>query len=163
RRRPSCRRRRRLGGDQADPRGCDGGRRSGARDPPADAGRAVRRASRRVRVLFLTHRLPYAPNRGDRVRAYHLLRLLSARPEVDLLSLVHDAEEASHAGDLASMAASVTTVAVPRYRNLLRTALFFPTSRPATHTMLDAPDLSSAVATLARRSPDAVLAYCSGM
>lgn len=116
-----------------------------------------------MRVLYLTHRLPYAPNRGDRVRAYHLLRVLSARAEVDLLSLVHDADEASHAGDLASMAASVTTVAVPRYRNLLRTALFFPTSRPATHTMLDAPDLSSAVAALARRSPDAVLAYCSGM
>jgi sugar transferase (PEP-CTERM/EpsH1 system associated) len=116
-----------------------------------------------VRVLFLTHRLPYAPNRGDRVRAYHLLRVLSARADVDLLSLVHDAEEASHAGDLQSMAASVTTVAVPRLRNLIRTAAALPTRRPATHTMLDAPELSATVASLARRSPDVVLAYCSGM
>jgi sugar transferase (PEP-CTERM/EpsH1 system associated) len=116
-----------------------------------------------VRILFLTHRLPYAPNRGDRVRAYHLLRLLSRRADVDLLSLVHDADEASHAGDLSSLAASVTTVSVPRVRNLLRTAAFLPTSRPATHTMLDAPDLNDAVASLARRSPDVVLAYCSGM
>ena len=29
-----------------------------------------------MRVLFLTHRLPYAPNRGDRIRAYHILRAL---------------------------------------------------------------------------------------
>jgi predicted transcriptional regulator len=27
-----------------------------------------------VRVLFLTHRLPYAPNRGDRIRASHLVQ-----------------------------------------------------------------------------------------
>ena len=25
-----------------------------------------------MRILFLTHRLPYAPNRGDRVRAFHI-------------------------------------------------------------------------------------------
>src|SRR5207247_9362003 len=43
-----------------------------------------------VRVLFLTHRLPYAPNRGDRIRAYHILRMLASRAEVELVSLVHD-------------------------------------------------------------------------
>jgi sugar transferase (PEP-CTERM/EpsH1 system associated) len=116
-----------------------------------------------VRVLFLTHRLPYAPNRGDRVRAYHLLRVLAGRAEVDLLSLVHDAEEASHAGDLASLAASVTAIPVPRFRNMLRSAALLPTSQPTTHTMLDAPDLAGAIGSLARRSPDVVLAYCSGM
>ena len=41
-----------------------------------------------MRVLFLTHRLPYAPNRGDRIRAYHLLREMSQVAEVDLVSLV---------------------------------------------------------------------------
>jgi len=116
-----------------------------------------------VRILFLTHRLPYAPNRGDRVRAYHLLRALSARADVDLLSLVHDADEASHAGDLASLAASVTAIPVPRFMNMLRSAAFLPSSRPTTHTLLDAPQLTGAIASLARRSPDVVLAYCSGM
>ena len=116
-----------------------------------------------MRVLFLTHRLPYAPNRGDRVRAYHLLRVLSRRAEIDLLSLVHDAEEASHARDLAAVAASVTTIAVPRFRNMLRSAAFLASSRPTTHTMLDAPELADVVASAARRSPDVVLAYCSGM
>jgi sugar transferase (PEP-CTERM/EpsH1 system associated) len=79
------------------------------------------------------------------------------------VSLVHDAEEASHVSDLSSLAASVTAAAVPRARNLIRTAAFLPTSRPATHTMLDAPDLSGTVASLALRSPDVVLGYCSGM
>ena len=67
-----------------------------------------------MRVLLLTHRLPYAPNRGDRVRAYHLLRGLAQRADVDLLSLVHDDEEEAHARDLDGVAASVTTIRVSR-------------------------------------------------
>jgi sugar transferase (PEP-CTERM/EpsH1 system associated) len=116
-----------------------------------------------VRVLFLTHRLPYAPNRGDRVRAYHLLRVLSSQAEVDLLSFTHDDDEASHARDLLPLTASVTVIPVPRFRNMLRSAAFLPSSRPLTHTMLDAPELTGAVTALAHRSPDVVLAYCSGM
>jgi len=116
-----------------------------------------------VRVLFLTHRLPYAPNRGDRVRAYHLLRVLSRRAEVDLLSLVHDDDEAAHIGDLASLASSVTVVRVPRVRNLVRSAVGLATSTPITHTMLDSPELTDAVSLLGSRAPDVVLAYCSGI
>jgi len=116
-----------------------------------------------VRVLFLTHRLPYAPNRGDRVRAYPLLRVLSRHADVDLLSLAHDDEEASHAGDLASLAATVNVVRVPKLRNLIHSAVMLPTSTPTTHTMLDSPELGDAVDALARRGPDVVLAYCSGM
>jgi hypothetical protein len=33
-------------------------------------------------VLFLTHRIPYPPNKGDKVRSYHLLKHLSARHRV---------------------------------------------------------------------------------
>ena len=45
-----------------------------------------------MRVLVLTHRLPYAPDRGDRLRAYHVLQHLRTRAEVELVSLVHDDE-----------------------------------------------------------------------
>lgn len=117
-----------------------------------------------MNVLFLTHRLPYAPNRGDRVRAYFLLQTLRAQATIDVLSLVHDDEEALHAGDLIGVAASVRTVRVSRARNLVRTVLSLPTRQPATHTMLDAPTLDAAVAAaVAARRPDVVLAYCSGM
>ena len=46
-----------------------------------------------MRILFLTHRLPYAPNRGDRIRAYYLLREMSQLGDVTLFSLVHDDDE----------------------------------------------------------------------
>jgi hypothetical protein len=67
-----------------------------------------------VRVLFLTHRLPFAPNRGDRIRAYHLLRVLARVADVHLVSLVHDEEEASHSGDLRDVVVSGSKVALER-------------------------------------------------
>jgi sugar transferase (PEP-CTERM/EpsH1 system associated) len=117
-----------------------------------------------MRVLFLTHRLPYAPNRGDRIRAYHILRLLCERADVELVSLVHDADEARHADDVRRLGAAVTVVAVPRLRNLIRAGAALITKRPLTHVLLDAPDIDDTLrAICAERRPDLVLAYCSGM
>ncbi len=117
-----------------------------------------------MRILFLTHRLPYAPNRGDRIRAYYILRHLSAAADVDVVSLVHDDEEAAHVEELREWADSVTTVRVGRARSLVRAAAALLTPRPLTHALLDAgglrPSLERAVA---RARPDVVLAYCSGM
>jgi len=116
-----------------------------------------------VRILFLTQRLPYAPNRGDRVRAYHLLKHLRPHAEIDLVSFVHDAEEASHAGEAAALASTVEAIPVPRVRNLIRSGLSLPTSRPTTHTMLDAPDARRRIARLVQANPPSVvLAYCTG-
>jgi polysaccharide biosynthesis protein PslH len=117
-----------------------------------------------MRVLFLTHRLPYAPNRGDRIRAYHLLKELSRSFEVDVLSLVHDAEEASHVDSMRGLASSVVTARSVRWRNAARTAAGLLTTIPATHTMLDAAELRSRLRShIVDRRPDVVLAYCSGV
>ena len=117
-----------------------------------------------MRVLMLTHRLPYAPNRGDRLRAYHILRTLSQVAEVDLVSLVHDRDEASHASDLRGLARRVVTLPVSRVRNLVRSVPALATTRPLTHILLDAPGAQRAIETLVgERTPDVVLAYCSGM
>jgi sugar transferase (PEP-CTERM/EpsH1 system associated) len=116
-----------------------------------------------MRILALTHRLPYAPNRGDRLRAYHILRYLNARADLDLVSLVHDDEEASHAGSMADVAATVTVVRVPKYRNRVRGLLSLPGTVPLTHVLLDGPDRRAVLGDIVtRRPPDVVFAYGSG-
>lgn len=45
-------------------------------------------------LLFLAHRLPYPPNKGDKVRSYHLLRQLSRRWRVHVGSFVDDPADA---------------------------------------------------------------------
>ena len=117
-----------------------------------------------MRILFLTHRLPYAPNRGDRVRAYHLLHEMSRWAEVDLVSLVHDADEDAHVRDLRDVTSSITTAKVPRLAGMLRAAAALPTPKPTTHSLLHAPGLAGTVADLViARRPDLVFAYCTGV
>jgi len=117
-----------------------------------------------MRVLVLTHRLPYAPNRGDRLRAYHMLRKLQQHGDVDLVSLVHDDEEASHAAAMRSWVSSVTALPVSHMRSYVNAALALPTRIPLTHAMLDAPGIRSALRAICdRRPPDVVFAYCSSM
>jgi sugar transferase (PEP-CTERM/EpsH1 system associated) len=117
-----------------------------------------------MNVVFLTHRLPYAPNRGDRARAYHTVRLLAPRVKLEVISLVHDEEEAAEVGRVRGLGAQVATFEVPKWANRLRAVSRLAGSRPLTHFLLDAPGIADALAQLvANRRPDVVLAYCSGM
>lgn len=117
-----------------------------------------------MRVLFLTHRLPYSPDRGDRIRAFHMLRIMSARADVDLVSLVHDEPEAAHASDLRRICSSVTVASVSPMRSYPAALLSVLMRRPITHALLDSPEMKGALADVVRRRrPEVVLAYCSGM
>ena len=42
------------------------------------------------RVLYVTHRVPYPPDKGDRIRNYHVLRQLAKRARVWLLALADE-------------------------------------------------------------------------
>ena len=47
-------------------------------------------------LLFLVHRLPYPPNKGDKVRSFHLLKHLAARHRVFLGTFVDDPDDVQH-------------------------------------------------------------------
>ena len=117
-----------------------------------------------MRLLFLTHRLPYAPNRGDRIRAFHLIRFLAGSFEIHLVSLVHDDDEWSHRGDLSALTASTDVARVSRLRRALPAVLSLPGSRPLTHALLHSRSVRTVLARrIARSRPDVALVYCSGM
>ena len=117
-------------------------------------------------VLFLTHRLPYAPNRGDRIRSRYVLRALSKHFDVHVASLVHDAEEAAHAVDLAGLARTTTIAPVPWLRNRFQAArvLLSDSRTPLTLTLLHSPRLHERLEELIRHvRPDVIVASCSSM
>jgi sugar transferase (PEP-CTERM/EpsH1 system associated) len=116
-----------------------------------------------MRILFLTHRLPYAPNRGDRIRAFHLLRLLGSRHQVHVVSLVHDDEEESHLSDMKTLATSARAARVPKLRNHVNAIAALAGSRPLTHVLLASQALNTAIEDAVKETnPDLVLAYCTG-
>lgn len=43
-----------------------------------------------MRILFLVHRIPYPPNKGDKIRSYNLLQHLTKQHEVYLGSLIDE-------------------------------------------------------------------------
>jgi sugar transferase (PEP-CTERM/EpsH1 system associated) len=47
-------------------------------------------------LLFLAHRIPYPPNKGDKIRSYHLLRHLSRRYRVFLGAFIDDTSDWQH-------------------------------------------------------------------
>ena len=49
-----------------------------------------------MKILYLVHRLPYPPNKGDKVRSYHLLKHLAARHEVHLGTFLDDPDDEQH-------------------------------------------------------------------
>lgn len=117
-----------------------------------------------MRVLFLTHRLPYAPNRGDRARAFNILKALRAHAEVDLVSLVHSPEEASHGEQLRGLVTNLEMCPVPWLPNRIRGAIHLGSQKALTHLLLDSPAMTAALERRIReQSPDVVLAFCSSM
>ena len=44
-------------------------------------------------LLFLSHRIPYPPNKGDKIRSYHLLKYLAGRYDIYLGTFVDDMDD----------------------------------------------------------------------
>lgn len=45
------------------------------------------------RILHLAHRVPFPPNKGDKIRSFHILNFLAQRHELYLATLVDDAKD----------------------------------------------------------------------
>jgi sugar transferase (PEP-CTERM/EpsH1 system associated) len=58
-------------------------------------------------LLFLCHRIPYPPNKGDKLRSYHLLRSLCRHYAVHLGAFVDDPEDWQHASALRDLCANL--------------------------------------------------------
>ena len=75
-----------------------------------------------MRILFLTARLPYPPNRGDRRRTFNFIKTLSRSHSVHLLSFIQGDEEknsVSLASEYCEKVVTVNLSKVKSYSNLL--------------------------------------------
>ncbi|MEW6254181.1 MAG: TIGR03087 family PEP-CTERM/XrtA system glycosyltransferase, partial [Planctomycetota bacterium] len=74
-------------------------------------------------LLFLAHRIPFPPNKGDKIRSFHLLKHLASRYRVHLGAFVDDPEDWQYANALKPYCASLKLVPLrPRRARLLSLA-----------------------------------------
>ncbi len=57
-------------------------------------------------LLLLIHRMPYPPNKGDKIRSYHLLKHLAQRYRVHLGTFIDDADDWQHVPRVQALCAS---------------------------------------------------------
>ncbi len=73
-------------------------------------------------ILFLTSRLPYPPDRGDRLRVFHFIEHLAADHALHLVSFVTGPEEEAHLSALHPYCRTIHTLRRPAWRAALSAA-----------------------------------------
>ena len=116
-----------------------------------------------MRVLYLCHRIPYPPDKGEKIRAFYQLQAIAARHEVDLFTLA-DGSELAHAGVLRGFCRSVVVDRLKPSMARLRALPYLLTQKPLTVPYFEYPVLRREIrAAVASRSYDRIFVYCSAM
>ncbi len=76
-------------------------------------------------LIFLAHRLPYPPNKGDKVRSYHFLKHLAERYRLFLGTFVDDPSDWKHVEALRPLCADIQVDAIVPWSKRARSATAF--------------------------------------
>ncbi|PKB25592.1 sugar transferase (PEP-CTERM/EpsH1 system associated) [Novosphingobium kunmingense] len=114
-------------------------------------------------ILFLSHRMPFPPDRGDKIRSHHVLRRLARQGPVHVATFADDERDISEEVELAAIARSyrlvrrVKPLIVAGLQSLLKRQ---PVSLPAFHS---AELTDYVIQVLAERPISAIYAFSGQM
>jgi len=118
----------------------------------------------RPRVLMLTTRMPYPLDRGDRIRAYHLLERLSRRCDVSLACVSDTPADAQDEAVVEQLTHRYARRPINARHGKLRSLVALACGRAATPSYFYRHDLAAKICQWHVEQPfDAVLTYCTGM
>lgn len=118
-----------------------------------------------MKLLYLAHRIPYPPNKGDKIRSYHELRaLVEHGHEVHLLAFADNMRDLQYQVNLARGCASVRIVRLRKLWARVRALLTLLASRPLSLGYFGSWKMRRLVKrALERHQFDAVVVYSSAM
>ena len=102
-------------------------------------------------LLFLAHRLPYPPNKGDKVRSFHFLAHLARRYRVFLGTFVDEPEDWRHVDALRGLCADVHVEALRPRSQRIASAVGFLSGEALTLPYYRSRELHRWVRDVARR------------
>ncbi len=112
-----------------------------------------------MEILFIAHRAPFPPDRGDRIRSYNVLRYLAARARVHLVAFTDDAAEMT----AADRALVDECVLVPRTKSRPRAAIeALAHGQPLSIAAFADSRVATAVTDIVARRPIAAIYVFSG-
>ena len=117
-----------------------------------------------MRILFLSHRFPYPPTFGSKVRAFNVIRHLAQEHEVSVLSLVRSDAEAKEARGIAPFCADHRAIRVHNVVQAAKIALTLASTVTASEAFFQSGALQREVdRQLASASFDLIFAHCSAV
>jgi polysaccharide biosynthesis protein PslH len=117
-----------------------------------------------MKILYLCHRVPYPPNKGDKIRAFHQLRAISEHHEVDLFTLADDEDDIGHRSALEKYCRSVYISRIHRKWARMRVAPYLLSRKPLSIPYFYSSELAAEIQKQASRCHyDRVFVYCSAM
>lgn len=115
-----------------------------------------------VRILFLSQRVPYPPNRGDKITTWRLVERLARNHEVTVMAFAQDEGDEEGARSLRGMGFETITVPLDVPRQKLRSLPCLVTQTPMTLAVFGSP-VMQALVDKHMASMDAAYAYSSSM
>ncbi len=114
-------------------------------------------------ILFLTHRIPYPPDRGDKIRGFNIVRFLSTRKRVHVIAFADDSRDLKRRNGLAPYTGNRSIIwrSKPRWLAAVQALAF---RRPISLTAFENASVQEAVTNLlARHSIDTIFVFSSQM
>ena len=71
-------------------------------------------------ILFIAHRIPYPPNKGDKIRSYNELKYLAQRHDVDLLCLADEPGDLKYKTELGEICRQVGVFSLHKQKAKIR-------------------------------------------
>jgi sugar transferase (PEP-CTERM/EpsH1 system associated) len=115
-------------------------------------------------ILYLAHRIPYPPNKGEKIRTFHQIQQLSRNHRIHLFCFVDNRGELSYVPPLRKHCASINIV----YRSKAVAGFFAPTAlmrrRPLSVSLFYRKSFARKIQQeLARQTFDCLFVSCSSM
>ena len=117
-----------------------------------------------MNLLYLVHRLPYPPNKGDKLRSFHLLQHLAATHRVFLGTFIDDPADEAHLETVRSMCAGLHVARLdPRRARLASLRGLFDGQALTLHYYRNAGLARWVAETVERERIDTVVVFSSSM
>jgi hypothetical protein len=104
-------------------------------------------------LLYLAHRIPYPPNKGDKIRSYHLLKHLAQRYQVHLGTFIDDPDDWQYVEEVKKLCGETCFIRLDSRAARIGSATALLRNRPLSLDYYRSRVLSDWIARLHRKLP----------
>src|SRR5262245_50121917 len=115
-----------------------------------------------MNILFVCHRLPFPPDHGGKIRAFHMIRHLGAKHSVTVASLAESQQEVDDGVGLKEHCVELIAEIIPRSVRWLRAWKALFSSCPSSVAYFHSPTLHERIQTsLLANHFDCIIVHCA--